>query len=225
MKSFVQNPLLGEGLVAGYGPSKGGYRPGFAWFFGRDSFWTSFALTAAGDFDDARAPSSSWPSSSGTTARFRMRSRKALALMPWFRDLSLWICFRRCYAAVHYRGSRLCGGERRCGASHASMRQRLWKALEFMRSTFDEDGFPRNLGVGHGWVEGGPLLPVRMEFYQAGIYVESLRSLAWLARVSERWSPRPIAGCRSSDAKRRSLERLFWLRTGAAFAFGRPAGP
>ncbi len=60
---------------------------------------------------------------------------------------------------------------------------RLWKALAFMQSTLDEAGFPRNFKVGHGWVEGGPLLPVRVEFYQAGCYVEALRSLAMLARV------------------------------------------
>ena len=53
LKGFVDNPFLGRGLVAGYGPSKGAYRPGFAWFFGRDSFWTSFALTSAGDFTGA----------------------------------------------------------------------------------------------------------------------------------------------------------------------------
>ena len=38
-KGRVSNPLLGgTGLVAGYGPSKGVYRPGFGWFFGRDTF-------------------------------------------------------------------------------------------------------------------------------------------------------------------------------------------
>ena len=29
-------------------------RPGFAWFFGRDSMWTSFALNSVGDFADTR---------------------------------------------------------------------------------------------------------------------------------------------------------------------------
>ena len=61
-------------------------------------------------------------------------------------------------------------------------REQLDKAMHFMHSTFDTDGFPRNDGVGHGWVEGGPLLPVRTEFYQAGLYVEAVRSMAALAR-------------------------------------------
>src|SRR5206468_4772352 len=29
----------------------------------------------------------------------------------------------------------------------------LWRAYQFMRSTYDEQGFAKNLGVGHGWVE------------------------------------------------------------------------
>ena len=53
-KGMVDNPFLGRGLVAGYGPGKGTYRPGFAWFFGRDSFWSSFALNSVGDLANSR---------------------------------------------------------------------------------------------------------------------------------------------------------------------------
>src|ERR1700676_3359107 len=54
LQGVVTNPFLGTGLVAGYRTSGESQRPGFAWFFGRDSFWTSFALNAAGDFTNAR---------------------------------------------------------------------------------------------------------------------------------------------------------------------------
>src|SRR5437773_8904928 len=50
----VSNPYLGTGLVAGYRTSGESQRPGFAWFFGRDSFWTALALDAAGDFSTVR---------------------------------------------------------------------------------------------------------------------------------------------------------------------------
>src|SRR6202021_1153038 len=45
---------------------------------------------------------------------------------------------------------------------------KLWKAYEFLISTDTPDGFAQNKGVGHGWIEGGPLLPADVEFYQAG---------------------------------------------------------
>ena len=54
LQGLVSNPYLGTGLVAGYRTSGESQRPGFAWFFGRDSFWTSLALDAAGDFSTAR---------------------------------------------------------------------------------------------------------------------------------------------------------------------------
>src|SRR2546430_2542718 len=55
-QGLVTNPFLGTGLVAGYRTSGESQRPGFAWFFGRDSFWTSLALNASGDFSTARTP-------------------------------------------------------------------------------------------------------------------------------------------------------------------------
>ena len=51
----------------------------------------------------------------------------------------------------------------------------LWRAYQFMRSTYDAQGLAQNAGIGHGWVEGGPLLPVKNEYYQAGLAVEALR--------------------------------------------------
>src|SRR5678816_1733775 len=47
-ESFVCNPDLGCGLVAGYGLSGAASdRPGFGWFFGGDAAINSFAMSAA----------------------------------------------------------------------------------------------------------------------------------------------------------------------------------
>src|SRR5205807_10516022 len=54
VQGLVTNPYLGTGLVAGYRNSGTSQRPGFAWFFGRDSFWTALALDAEGDFATTR---------------------------------------------------------------------------------------------------------------------------------------------------------------------------
>ena len=48
----------------------------------------------------------------------------------------------------------------------------LWKAYQFLRSTYDAQGLPQNFGIGHGWVEGGPLLPVKTELYRRGLGAE-----------------------------------------------------
>jgi hypothetical protein len=57
----------------------------------------------------------------------------------------------------------------------------LWRAYGFLQSTYDAQGFAQNVGVGHGWIEGGPLYPVRQELYQASLGLEAVRSLSHLA--------------------------------------------
>jgi len=49
----VCNPDLGCGLVAGWGPSGEGARPGFGWFFGGDAAINSLAMAATGQWADA----------------------------------------------------------------------------------------------------------------------------------------------------------------------------
>jgi len=46
IEGLVSNPTMGDGLIAGYRASGEGYRPGFAWFFGRDSLWCDLALNS-----------------------------------------------------------------------------------------------------------------------------------------------------------------------------------
>jgi glycogen debranching enzyme len=224
VKGFVDNPFLGRGLVAGYGPSKGAYRPGFAWFFGRDSFWTSFALTSAGDFANARAAIQFISHFQRDDGKIPHEISQSASLVDWFKQFPYG--FASADATPLYAIAT--GDYVRASGDVAFAREqapRLWKALAFMRSTLEEAGFPRNLQVGHGWVEGGPLLPVRVEFYQAACYVQALRSLATLARLLN-------DGQRAQELetefvqKRKALEDRFWLPANRyAFAIGTDGQP
>jgi hypothetical protein len=60
----------------------------------------------------------------------------------------------------------------------------LWKAYEFLKSTYGAQGLPQNFGFGHGWVEGGPLLPVLTELYQSALGAEALYALSNLAHLT-----------------------------------------
>lgn len=51
-KCFVESGV-GAGFVAGFNPSKGGNRPGYGWYFGRDSSWTGFSANFIGESDKA----------------------------------------------------------------------------------------------------------------------------------------------------------------------------
>ena len=224
VKGFVDNPFLGRGLVAGYGPSKDAYRPGFAWFFGRDSFWTSFALTSAGDFANARAAIQFIANFQRDDGKIPHEISQSASLVDWFKQFPYGFASADATplyviaTADYVRAS----GDIAFAREQAP---RLWKALAFMRSTLDDAGFPRNLHVGHGWVEGGPLLPVRVELYQAGCYVEALRSLAMVARLLN--DDRRAQGLDTEFVqKRRALDERFWLPVHTyAFAIGTNGQP
>jgi hypothetical protein len=94
----------------------------------------------------------------------------------------------------------------------------LKAAYEFLKSSYDSRGLPQNLGVGHGWVEGGPLLPVKTEYYQSGLGAEALRALANLARVA---GQEELSKTLENDfEKQRTLvNESFWIADKKRFAF------
>lgn len=217
VKGMVDNPLLGRGLVAGYGPSKGAYRPGFAWFFGRDTFWSSMALTAEGDYENARTAIEFIAKFQRDDGKIPHEISQSATLVDWFKQYPygfasadatpLFVIAARDYVD-------------QSGDVELARRllPRLNRAIDFMNSTLGAGGFPKNLGVGHGWVEGGPLLPVQTELYQAGCYVEALQSMAVLMRAL---GDAAAASRFESEfkEKRSALNRLFWLSGPKVFAF------
>ena len=179
---MVNNPYLGTGLVAGYRTSGVGQRPGFAWFFGRDSLWTSFALNAEGDYSTTRTALDFISKYQREDGKVPHEISQSASLVPWFKDYPyayvsadatpLFIIAMNDYAVQ--------SGD---VAFARDKWDNVWRAYQFLHSTYDAQGFAQNAGVGHGWVEGGPLLPVKNEYYQAGLAVEALRALSNLARL------------------------------------------
>src|SRR5260370_13471443 len=94
----------------------------------------------------------------------------------------------------------------------------VWKAYQFLRSTYDERQFPKNFGIGHGWVEGGPLLPIKSEFYQSGLGAEALRALSNLARLTGK----DAIGTELAQAFEKQVSKVndaFWLADKQRYAF------
>lgn len=217
LKALVHNPFLGEGLAAGFGLSRGGNRPGFAWFFGRDSFWTSLALTAAGDFATARAALGFIAKYQRADGKLPHEISQSASLVPWFEK------YPYPYASADATPLFVIavGDYVEASGDMAFLKEnweRLNKAMAFLRSTYDADGFPRNREVGHGWVEGGPLLPVRTEFYQAGVFVEALRAMAAMAgRMGDSALAARLDG--EFQNKKQLLNELFWMPGSHAWAF------
>ena len=217
IQGLVNNPYLGTGLVAGYRTSGFGQRPGFAWFFGRDSFWTSFALNSEGDYTTARTAIDFVSKYQRQDGKLPHEISQSAGLVPWFKDYPypyvsadatpLFILAMNDYAVQ--------------SGDLAFVKEKwdnLWRAYQFMRSTYDEQGFAKNLGVGHGWVEGGPLLPVKNEYYQAGLAVQALDALSNLARLIGKDDVSKQLNAEFAHIKP-VLEEAFWSPDTKSYAF------
>ena len=217
LQGLVANPYLGKGLVAGYRTSGASQRPGFAWFFGRDALWTSFALNSTGDFSTARDALRFLIQFQRDDGKIPHEIAQTASLVDWFKNYPygfasadatpLFIIASQDYV--------------RASGDAAFARENwnsLWKAYQFLRSTYDESGLPRNLGVGHGWVEGGPLLPVKSELYQSGLGAEALEALAELAKVADR-NEEAKALAAEFEKQKPQLEAAFWSPEHKLYAF------
>jgi glycogen debranching enzyme len=183
VQGLVSNATLGTGLVAGYRTSGVSQRPGFAWFFGRDSFWTTSALNAIGDFATAKTAIDFVSKFQRDDGKIPHEISQGASFVNWFNDYPYG--FASADATPLYIIATNDYVVRSGDVEFARQKwDSLWKAYQFMRSTYDAQNFPQNFGFGHGWVEGGPLLPVKTEFYQSGVGLEALRALGNLAKLA-----------------------------------------
>ena len=216
-QGLVSNPFLGTGLVAGYRTSGASQRPGFAWFFGRDSFWTSLALNASGDFSTARTALAFISKFQREDGKIPHEISQGANFVDWFKG------YPYPYASADATPLYLIAMNDYVSESGdlAFAKEKwdsLWKAYEFMRSTYDEHGFAKNSGVGHGWVEGGPLLPVKTELYQTGLGIEALRALSNLAHLTGKENASKDLEKAFAQQKPR-MNDAFWLADKKRFAF------
>src|SRR5467141_3306103 len=217
LQGTVNNPYLGTGLVAGYRTSGESQRPGFAWFFGRDSFWTSFALNAAGDFSNARTALEFIGKYQREDGKIPHEISQGANFVDWFKGYPypyasadatpLYIMAMNDYVV-----------ESGDAAFAKEKWNSLWKAYEFLRSTYDQQGFPKNAGIGHGWVEGGPLLPVKAELYQTGLGIEALRALSNLAHMNGKEDVSNELS-KNFDKLKPVMNEAFWIAEKKRFAF------
>ena len=174
---MVHVPHVGTGLVAGYAASRPGWgdsRPGYAWCFGRDACWCGDALLAAGMFDEARAAMEFLAATADVTGKIAHEiTTSGVAHYDAADSTPLWLRFVAQYA--DWTGDL------------ATVRG-VWDAVRaavafVLTHDRDGDGLPENTGVGHGWVESGPLGGGAVTSYVAAIWIDALRRLEPLARA------------------------------------------
>jgi glycogen debranching enzyme len=217
LQGTVTNSDLGVGLIAGYRTSRDGQRPGFAWYFGRDSMWTSLALTASGDLTNSRLALEFLTKYQRDDGKIPHEISQTANLVQWFKN------FPYAYASADATPLFIIAADdyvTRSGDTNFAKEKwgSLWKAYQFLHSTYDVGGFPKNFGIGHGWVEGGPLLPVKAELYQVGLGAAALRSLSHLATLVGK-NDESVQLAKAFTQQRTLLNQLFWSEDKGLFAF------
>jgi glycogen debranching enzyme len=169
------------GLVAGFYSSGDSARPGFGWYFGRDTLYTLYAVNSYGDFRLTRE-----------ALDFLIRRQRADGKMPheWSQtaDLVDWASFPYEYAAADATPLFLMAIEDYVNASgDLDYLRGNWaavqKAWEFERThDSDGDGIYDN-AQGTGWVESWPPGMPHQEIYLASLDQQASGAMARLSAL------------------------------------------
>jgi glycogen debranching enzyme len=169
------------GLIAGYYGSGDSARPGYAWYFGRDSLWTSYAVNSYGDFELTRQ-----------VLEFLVRRQRADGkIMHEFSqtaDLLDWKSTPYFYAAADSTPLFVMAMEDYVNTSgDVNFLQRHWESVKrayaFTRAhDSDGDGVYENT-EGTGWVESWPPGMPHQEIYLAALDQQSADAMSRLASI------------------------------------------
>src|SRR6202167_4401667 len=207
-------------LVAGIDGSGDSARPGFGWYFGRDSLWTLYAVNAYGDFQltcdqleflfRRQGPTGQimheWSQTAGIvdwkSLPYQFASADATPLLLMAANDYLQISGDVAFLKMHWDS--------------------LQKAWEFERShDSDGDGIYENI-AGSGWVESWPPGMPHQEIYLAALDQQASTAFAQMARATGNSQLAEDAEKRASHIAQQ-LEKEYLLPNANFYAFSRNA--
>ena len=219
-EQLVCNPDLGCGLVAGWGPSGKGARPGFGWFFGGDAAINSLAMSSTGLHEQVAHGLRFLAKYQRDDGKITHEIAQSAGRIPWFTEFP--------YAYYHadttpwwivsvWRYVRATDDRRLLTELWPNVR----KAFAWGRGhDSDGDGLIENTTAGLGAIEVGAIGEnMHQDVFLAAVWVEALSALTELA---------PLAGddtvAREAAAwharARTSLDERYWIESAGRHAFG-----
>ncbi|MFC2157740.1 amylo-alpha-1,6-glucosidase [Acidobacteriota bacterium] len=183
---IVNNPNLGQGIVAGLGASGTSGRPGFGWFFGGDAYINSMSLLSYGAFSEVRgilAFTQKWQREDGKMSH---ELSQAEGYIDWWNDYP--------YGYIHgdttpyfitamYDYMRMTGDTTFIEESWDSLK----RAFEWCLSTdANKDGLMDNKKAGLGALEYGALTGIETDIYLGAVWVRAAMAMGHLAKAAGR---------------------------------------
>jgi len=179
-KGWVENPDLGGGLVAGWGPSGESARPGFGWFFGGDAFLNQFALSSIGDFTAIRRAFQFLQQRQRADGKMMHELAQSAAWLRWFEEYPYGYYHGDTtpfYITAFYDFYLRSGGREFLKQSWESLK----RAYGYCKSADEDgDGLMDNTRAGLGASELGSLL----EGLHTDILLGALSPAAWRAMAA-----------------------------------------
>ena len=220
-ESYVCNPDLGCGVVAGYGLSgPASDRPGFGWFFGGDAAINSFAMDGDGQSDLVR---------DGVFRFFSKYQRADGKITHEISQGAGWIDWFGKYPYAFFHGDTspfwvLAFGEYWRQTADTALVRELWpnikKAMAWSRATdTNGDGLMENPKAGAGALEVGDLqIGILSDVYLSGVWASALDRFA---RMADALGEHPLAdSARAIRVKAlHTMESRLWMPKLGQYAF------
>ena len=219
-ESFVCNPDLGCGLVAGYGLSgSASDRPGFGWFFGGDASINSFAMSGVGQSAHVRdGVMRFFAKYQRADGKITHEISQGAGHVDWFS-----------YPYPYYHGDTtpfwiLAFGEYWRQTGDSALLRELWPNLKrayawSLATDKNGDGLMENPSAGAGALEVGDLqIGILSDIYLSGVWAAALDRFARMAETSG--EPTLAAEARQVRAKAlATIESKLWMPSLGQYAF------
>lgn len=168
------------GMIAGYYESADSARPGYAWFFGRDTLFTTYAMNSYGDFALTRKALEFLLRRQRDDGKIMHEFSQAAESIDWKKTPYFYASADSTPLMVmamwdYVRSS----GDVEFLKKNWTEVRRAW---EFTRKHEDSDGIYSN-AEGTGWVESWPPGMPKKEIYLAAVDAQSADAMSRLAQV------------------------------------------
>lgn len=216
--ALVCNPQVGCGLVAGYGLSGRSERPGFAWFFGGDTFYNSWAINSYGSFDVTKQGLTLLRDNQREDGKIMHELSQGVGFIHWFEEYPYG--FYHAETSPYYVVSlhdylNLSGDLQFLNDSWTSVK----KAYQYVLSAdTDGDGLMENTVAGLAALELGAFLKdTKSDIYLAALSVEAHKAFSGLALLMKDESFSRTAS-RTYNKALKALGDKFWVEDDKKYA-------
>lgn len=232
---MVHNPTLGYGMVAGFGLSGGGARPGFAWFFGGDAFINSLAFNSFGAHHtvrDALTFTQKWQRQENFPIRKKKPDEVNTDVGKMAHELSQSDGLCDWWNDYHYGYNHadttpwylVAMGDYVRTSGDVEFLKQSWKSLKqaydwCVRKDSDGDGLLDLKGAGLGALEFGKLAGIYSDVYTCAVWLQGIKEMIMMADLVGDQKMRK----RAEDQLKKALpvfEKKFWIEDLGFYSYG-----